>query len=358
MAPPDPASSDLDAVRRLGSPAEADRHAALADLYERWHPRSRVMARGRVRRFYAKAWGGELDELAEEGASQGWVRLVKRVLASPLALSEPVDQTFEAFLRRCIGSAIVDHLRGTRTGPRLVQALQQVQAGLTDPAHRQWIQEMIDRRRAGLAWDDTADLSRSTGIAEEVLDRFLVEHVRPVLGRRDLHRPAPVVDTVLARLERRDLLDRLTDRVDVVFREGTKGHRVAIAMLRVLFTRPAVKGESTLDHEMLMGELEAMGEPWKSDGCRRPHPPGFPDAARCKSCANALHQWRTRVTQRLRDDAVFQEAAALMRDDATFREVGAPGRQGETPFTVSAGEGFDVEGADGHDAGDAPEDRR
>jgi hypothetical protein len=352
----DPADSDLAAIRRLGSPAEAERHAALAHVYERWEVHSRTMARGRVRRFYQKAWGGELDDLAEEGAAQGWARLANRVLDSPLTLSEPVDKTFESFLRRCIGSAIVDHLRRLRTGPRLVSALQQVQAALADPAHRQWMQEMIDRRRAGLPWDDVVELARTTGIDEPVLERFLDDQVRPALARQVLPPPPAPADTVLTRLERRDLLTRLLDRVDELFGERTKGHHVASAILRVLFTRPAVKGEATLDHEMLMGELEAMGEPWKSDGCRAPHAPGFPDAARCKSCANALHQWRTRVTQRFRNDALFQEAADLLRDDAMFRGI-AGRRQGDEPFAVSSDEGFDTEGAEGGGTGHGPEDR-
>jgi hypothetical protein len=344
VASPDPAHPDHDAIRRLGSPAETDRHAALTLVYERWEARSRVIARGRVRRFYSKAHGAELEELAEEGWSQGWTRLVKRVLTSPLALSEPVDQTFEAFLRRCIGSAIVDHLRRAGTGSRLVPSLKRLQAALADRAHKQWIQEMIDRQRAGLVWNDVTELSRSTGIGEEVLVRFLAEHVEPAVGRFRLHPPQFPADTVLTRLERRDLLEHLMNRVDGIFGEGTKGHLVASAVLRLMFTRPAVKGKTTLDHEMLMQELEAMGEPWKSDGCRRPHAAGFPGAAQCKSCANALHQWRTRVTRRFRDDPVFQEVARVLLEETAFREVGGSRRQGDELSTVSSEEDFEGEG--------------
>jgi hypothetical protein len=349
---PDSIHPDADAIRRLGSPAESDRHAALTLLYTRWSARSLGMARGRVLRFYPKAWGRKLEELADEGMAQGWGRLVKRVLTSPLVLAEPVDQTFEAFLRRCMGSAIVDHLRRDRTGPGVVPALKQVQAALPDPAHRQWLQEMIDRQRAGLMWDHVTELSRSSGIAEDVLARFIDEQVRPALARTNLAAPHFAGDSIATRLERRDLLERLMERVDAIFGARTKGHLVASAMLQVLFTRPAVKGEATLDHEMLMHELEAMGEPWKSDGCTLSHAPGHPEAAQCRSCANALHQWRTRVTRRFREDPVFQEAAAILREESAFREVGGRTRQDDAAFRVSDDEAGDEAGHEGGDEDD------
>jgi len=347
VASPDSVHPDAKTIRRLGCPAESDRHAALTDLYARWSKRSRGMAVGRVLRFYPKALGGRLDDLTDEGVAQGWARLVKRVLSSPLALAEPIDQTFEAFLRRCIGSAIVDHLRRDRTASRVVPALKQVQAALPDPAQRQWLQEMIDRRRAGLPWDDVTALSHSTGILEPVLARFLDEHVRPRLARTDLGTPHFAGDAAGAPVERGDLFDRLMQRVDEIFGAGTKGHLVASAMLRVLFTGPAVKGESTLDHEMLMHELEAMGQPWKSEGCTLRHAPGHPEAAQCRSCANALHQWRTRVTRRFRDDPVFKETASLLREEGAFREVGGRTRQEGTRSGVSDGDDRGPRGAGG-----------
>src|SRR5689334_17088703 len=240
VASPDSVHPDADIIRRLGSPAESDRHTALTELYARWWERSRRMAVGRVLRFVLKAPGPRLDDLAEEGVAQGWARLVKRVLSSPLALTEPVDQTFEAFLRRCIGSAIVDHVRRDQKTSRVIPALKQVQAALPDPAHRQWLQEMIDRRRAGLPWDDVTALSQSTGIAEPVLAHFLDVHVRPRLARTDRGTPHFADDTAGTPVERGDLFDRLMQRVDEIFGAGTKGRVVASAMLRVLFTGPAV----------------------------------------------------------------------------------------------------------------------
>jgi hypothetical protein len=340
VASSDSVHPDADAIRRLGSPAEADRHAALDHLCERWFARSMRMARGRVRRFYANAAGGQLEDLAEESRAEGWARLVKRVLASPLALDEPVDQTFEAYLRRSLGSGTVDHLRRDGTGSVVVPALKRLQRSLPDPAHGRWLQEMIDRQRAGLRWDDVTELSRSTGIAEGVLAPFIDEQVRPRLAQTHRAPPDSGGDTAPTPGERGDLFDRLMQRVDEIYRARTKGHLVASAMLRVLFTEQAVKGEWTFDHEMLMEELDAMGERWKS--CGLPHAPGLPEARRCKRCTNALHQWRSRITEALSEDPKFQEAETVLREEGAFRQVGGRTGHDREASRVSDEEGRDL----------------